>query len=67
MFPMQEKQLFLSSLSKYPVHNAVRRFSCPISNEYFVSKGNLFYVYFATLKLVLVPCGGRRKSPHTSL
>ena len=29
----------------------------------FVSKGNLFYVYFTTLQLVLVPCDGGRTSP----
>ena len=28
MYPMQERQLLLSSLFKKPVHNAVRRFSC---------------------------------------
>ena len=32
---------------------------------FFVSKGNLFDVYFTTLQLVLVPCGGGRTSPRT--
>ena len=29
-----------------------------IRSVFFVSKGNIFDVYFAALKLVLVPCGG---------
>ena len=29
---------------------------------FFVSKGNLFDVYFTTLQLVLVPCGGGRRT-----
>ena len=29
-----------------------------IRSVFFVSKGNFFYVYFTTLQLVLVPCGG---------
>ena len=29
-------------------------------------QGNLFDVYFTTLQLVLVPCGGGRTSPRTS-
>ena len=36
-----------------------------ICSVFFVSKGNLFYVYFTTLQLVLVPCGGGRTSPRT--
>ena len=36
-----------------------------ICSVFFVSKGNLFYVYFTTLQLVLVPCGGGRMSPRT--
>ena len=28
MYPIQERQLSLSSLFKKPIHNAVRRFSC---------------------------------------
>ena len=32
---------------------------------FFVSKDNLFDVYFTTLQLVLVPCGGGRTSPRT--
>ena len=31
---------------------------------FFVFKGNLFYVYFTTLQLVLVSCGGGRTSPR---
>ena len=34
---------------------------------FFFSNGNLFDVYFATLQMVLVPCGGGRKSPRTSI
>ena len=37
-----------------------------IFSVFFVSKGSLFYVYFTTLQLVLVPCGGGRTSPSTS-
>ena len=37
-----------------------------IRSVFFVSKGNLFDVYFTTLQLVLVPCGGGRTSPRTS-
>ena len=37
-----------------------------IRSVFFVSKGNLFDVYFTTLQLVLVPWGGRRTSPRTS-
>ena len=37
-----------------------------ICNEFFVSKRNLFDVYFTTLQLVLVPCGDGRTSPQTS-
>ena len=37
----------------------------PFSNLYFVSKSNLFDVYFTTLQLVLMPCGGGRTSPRT--
>ena len=36
-----------------------------ICSVFFVSKGNLFYVYFTTLQLVLVPCGDGRTSPRT--
>ena len=36
-----------------------------ICSMFFVSKGNLFDVYFTTLQLVLVPCGGGRTSPRT--
>ena len=32
---------------------------------FFVSKSNLFYIYFTTLQLVLVPCGDGRPSPRT--
>ena len=32
---------------------------------FFVSKGNIFVVYFTTLQLVLVPCGSRRTSPRS--
>ena len=31
-----------------------------------ISKGNLFDVYFTTMQLVLVPCGGGRTSPRLS-
>ena len=31
----------------------------------FLSKDNLFDVYFTTLQLVLVPCGGGRTPPRT--
>ena len=37
-----------------------------IRSVFFVSKGNLSDVYFKTLQLVLVPCGGGRMSPRTS-
>ena len=37
-----------------------------IRSVFFVSKGNLFGVYFTTLQLVLVSCGGSRTSPNTS-
>ena len=37
-----------------------------ICNVFFVSKGNLFDVYFTTLQLVLAPCGCHRTSPCTS-
>ena len=33
-----------------------------VISVFFVSKGNLFYVYFTTLQLVLAPCGGGRTS-----
>ena len=36
-----------------------------ICSVFFVSKGNVFYVYFTTLQLVLVPCGGSRTPPRT--
>ena len=36
-----------------------------ICSVFFVSKGNLFDVYFTTLQLVLVPCGGGRTSLRT--
>ena len=32
----------------------------------FVSKGNLFNIYFTTLQLLLVSCGCGRTSPRTS-
>ena len=32
---------------------------------FFVSRSNLFYFYFTTLQLVLVPCGGSKTSPRT--
>ena len=35
-----------------------------ICNVFYVSKGNLFDVYFTSLQLMLVRCGGRRTSPH---
>ena len=35
-----------------------------ICSLFFVSKGNLFDVYFTTLQLVLVPCCGGRTSPR---
>ena len=34
---------------------------------FIVSKGNHFDIYFTTLQLLLVPCGGGRTSPRTSL
>ena len=34
-----------------------------IYNVFYVSIGNLFYFYFTTLQLVLVPCGGCKTSP----
>ena len=34
--------------------------------KFFVSKDNLFDVYFTTVQLVLVPCGGGRTSLHTA-
>ena len=34
-----------------------------ISNVFFVSKCNLFYFYFTTLLLTLVPCGGQKRLP----
>ena len=37
-----------------------------ICSVLFVSKGNLFDVYFTTLQLVLVTCGGSCTSPRTS-
>ena len=38
-----------------------------IGSVFFVfPKGNLFDVYFTTLQLVVVPCGGGRTSPRTS-
>ena len=36
-----------------------------IRSVFFVSKCNPFFVYFTTLQLVLVPCGGGRMSPRT--
>ena len=36
-----------------------------ICSVFFVSKGNLFDVYFTTLQLVLLPCDGGRTSPRT--
>ena len=36
-----------------------------ICSVFFVSNGNLFDVYFTTLQLVLVPCGGGRTSLST--
>ena len=36
-----------------------------ICGVFFVSKGNLFDVYYTTLQLVLALCGGGRTSPRT--
>ena len=38
-----------------------------IGSVVFVSKGNRFDVYFSTLQLVLVTCGGSRTSTRTLL
>ena len=37
-----------------------------ICSVFFVSKGNLFYIYLTTWQLLLVLCGGIRTSPRTS-
>ena len=54
---MLQTLLLMKSLNK--TENPV------ICSVFFVSKGNLFDVYFTTLQLVLVPCGGGRTSPRT--
>ena len=37
-------------------------------NVFFALKGSkLFYYYFLSLQLDVVPCGGRKKSPRTHL
>ena len=50
--------MLTKSLNKTETHFVV----CSV---FFVSKGNIFYVYFTTLQLVLVPYGGGRTSPRT--
>ena len=39
-----------------------------LKNVFFALKGSkLFYYYFLSLQLDVVPCGGRKKSPRTHL
>ena len=55
---LQTSLLLMKSLNKTS-HFLIR-------SVFFVSKGNLVDVYFTTLQLVLVLCGGGRMSPCTS-
>ena len=55
---LQTSLLLMKSPNKIETHLLIR-------SVFFVSKGNLFDVYFTTLQLVLVPCGGGRTSPRT--
>ena len=56
---LQTSLLLMKSLNKTetPIFFICSVFSVP--------KGNLFDVYFTTLQLVLVLCGGGRTSPRT--
>ena len=47
------------------VANFITAYEESICSVFFVSKGNFFYIYFTTLQMVLVPCGGGRTSPRT--
>ena len=53
---LQTSLLLMKSLNKTDSHFL-------IFSVFFVSEGNLFYVCFTTLQLVLVPRGGGRTSP----
>ena len=55
---LQTSLLLMKSLNKTDSHFLIR-------SVFFVSKGNLFDIYFTTLQLVLVPCGGGRTSPRS--
>ena len=57
---LQASLLLMKSLNKK------RDSHIPIRSVFFVSKGNLFDVYFTTLQLELVPCGSGGTSPLTS-
>ena len=52
---------FMKSLSRENQADITEAFL--ICSVFFVSKGNLFDVYFTTLQLVLLPCGCGRTSP----
>ena len=56
---LRTSKLLIKSLNKTDSYFLIR-------SVFFVSKSNPFDVYFTSLQLVLVPCGGVRGSSHTS-
>ena len=53
-------------ITAYEESQLNRDFHFPVHSVCFVPKGNVFDVYFTTLQLMLVPCGGSRTSTRTS-
>ena len=54
-------------ITAYEVSQENRDSNFLFRSVFFVSKLNAFDVYFTTLRLVLVPCGGGRTSAHSTI
>ena len=66
MYTLEGVSSVANYISAYEESQLSRDSHFLICSVFFVSKGNIFDVYFTTLQLVLVPCGGGRTSPRTS-
>ena len=53
-------------LTKRGMSIDIVKMSFSICNEFYVSNGNLYIFILLQWSLVLVPCGGRRTSPHSA-
>ena len=65
MYTLEDVSSVANFITAYEESQKNRDSDFLICGVFFVSKGNHFYIYFTTLQLVLVPCGGGRTSPRT--